>query len=125
MRGYNHVVLIGNCGKEPEVKKLEDGTAVAKLTLATTSSFRNSKGEVQNTTDWHSVILWRSLAELTEKYVHKGSLLMVEGQLKYRNYVGKEGHTVYITEVVANNIIMLDKKPNDKIENELPDYPPF
>ncbi len=125
MRGYNHVVLIGNCGKEPEVKKLEDGTAVAKLTLATTSSFRNTKGEVQNTTDWHTIILWRSLAELTEKYVHKGSLLMVEGQLKQRNYVAKEGHTVYVTEVVANNIIMLDKKPNEKIENELPDYPPF
>lgn len=125
MRGYNHVVLIGNCGKDPELKRLEDGTQVAKITLATTSSFRNKQGEVQNNTDWHTVILWRSLAELVEKYVTKGSLIMIEGQLKYRNYQAKEGHSVYITEVVASNIIMLDKKPADEStvsQNEIPAF---
>ena len=125
MRGYNHVVLIGNCGKDPELKQLEDGTQVAKITLATTSSFRNNKGEVQNNTDWHTVILWRSLAELVKNYVTKGSLLMVEGQLKYRNYAAKEGHTVYVTEVVASNIIMLDKKPVADSSEPTTDVPPF
>lgn len=125
MRGYNHIVLIGNCGKDPEIKKLEDGTLVAKITLATTNSFRNSSGETQTTTDWHPIVLWRSLAELTQKYVHKGSLLMIEGQLKHRSFVAKDGHTVYVSEVVASNIIMLDKKPTEKDVPPPHDYPPF
>ena len=125
MRGYNHVVLIGNCGKDPEIKKLEDGTTVAKITLATTYSFRNTNGEKQLNTDWHPVMMWRSLAELAEKYIQKGSLLMIEGQLKHRNYVAKEGHTVYVTEVVASNVIMLDKKPLDNPDPTFPEIPAF
>ena len=126
MRGYNHVVLIGNCGKAPEIKQLEDGTNVAKITLATTSSYRNNNGEVQNSTDWHTVILWRKLADLAGKYVVKGSLIMIEGQLKHRSYLAKEGHTVHVTEVVANNLIMLDKRPpTEEHGNDTNDISPF
>lgn len=125
MRGYNHVILIGNCGKDPELKQLEDGTSVAKLTLATSNSFRSSKGVVQHTTDWHSIILWRGLAELVGKYVVKGSLLMIEGQLKTRSYTAKEGHTVYVTEVVADKLILLDKKPASEPYEEEDPIPPF
>ena len=126
MRGYNHVVLIGNCGKDPEIKQLEDGTNVAKITLATTSSYRNNNGEMQNSTDWHTVIIWRKLADLAGKYVVKGSLIMIEGQLKHRSYVAKEGHTVHVTEVVANNLIMLDKRPpTEEHGNDTNDISPF
>ncbi len=75
MRGINKVILEGNLGKDPEYKKLQDGTSVAKLTLATTESFRNKTGVVQSRTDWHTIIAWRGLADLTEKFMHKGSLL--------------------------------------------------
>ncbi len=122
MRGYNHVILIGNCGKDPEIKKLADGTKVAKLTVATTSSYRSSNGNTESQTEWHPIVMWRGLAELAEKFVKKGSHIMIEGQLKHRDYVSKEGHTVYVTEVVAENLILLDKKEQGQ-EKDLPYRP--
>jgi single-strand DNA-binding protein len=110
MRGINKVILIGNAGREPEFKKLADGTPVAKLALATTETFRLKNGELQSKTDWHTIILWRGLAELAREYVHKGSLLYIEGKLRNRDYENKDGQKKYITEVIADQIVMLDKK---------------
>lgn len=110
MRGINKVILVGNLGKEPEYKKLQDGTAVAKLTLATTESFRNKTGEVQSRTDWHTIIAWRGLADLAEKFMHKGSLLYIEGKLRNRQYEDKEGNKKFVVEVDAAELVMLDKK---------------
>ena len=126
MRGINKVILVGNLGKDPEYKKLHDGTAVAKLTLATTESFRNKTGEVQNRTDWHTIIAWRGLADLAEKYMHKGSLLYIEGKLRNRQYDDKEGNKKFVVEVDAVELVMLDKKEKsikDEPENESDESP--
>jgi len=125
MRGLNRVTLIGNCGKEPEYKQLEDGTAVAKIALATTEIYRLKNGETQSRTDWHTIILWRGLAGLAKEYVRKGSLLYVEGKLRNRQYDDKDGVKKYVTEIVAEQVILLDKKTkapenSDDMENEKP-----
>jgi single-strand DNA-binding protein len=125
MRGLNRVTLIGNCGKEPEYKQLEDGTPVAKVALATTEIFRLKNGETQSRTDWHTIILWRGLAGLAKEYVRKGSLLYVEGKLRNRQYDDKDGVKKYVTEIVAEQVILLDKKTKapentDDLENEKP-----
>lgn len=110
MRGINKVILIGNTGKEPDYKILKDGTAAGRLTIATTESYRLKTGDVESRTDWHSIILWRGLATFANQYVKKGSLLYIEGKLRSRNYEDKEGNKKYITEVVADEVILLDKK---------------
>ena len=126
MRGINKVILVGNLGKDPEYKKLQDGTAVAKLTLATTESFRNKTGEVQSRTDWHTIIAWRGLADLAEKFMHKGSLLYIEGKLRNRQYDDKEGNKKYVVEIDAVELVMLDKKEKsikDDLEIESDETP--
>ncbi len=110
MRGINKVILIGNVGKEPEYKTLQDGTPVAKLTIATTESYRLKNGDAQSRTEWHSIIVWRALATFANEYIHKGSLIYIEGKLRSRRYEDKEGHKKYITEVVADQVLLLDKK---------------
>ena len=125
MRGLNRVTLIGNCGKETEYKQLEDGTPVAKIALATTEMFRLKNGETQSRTDWHTIILWRGLAGLAKEYVRKGNLLYVEGKLRNRQYDDKDGVKKYVTEIVAEQVILLDKKTkapenSDDMENEKP-----
>jgi single-strand DNA-binding protein len=128
MRGLNRVTLIGNAGNDPEFKTLQDGTAVAKLALATTETYRLKTGETQSRTDWHTIILWGGLAGLAKEYVRKGSLLYVEGKLRNRQYEDKDGVKKYVTEIVAEQIIMLDKKikvSEPEIENENGDMLPF
>jgi single-strand DNA-binding protein len=110
MRGINKVILIGNTGKDPEYKTLQDGTPVAKLAIATTENYRLKNGDTQSRTEWHTIIVWRGLATFANEYIHKGSLLYVEGKLRSRQYEDKEGHKKFITEVVADQVIMLDKK---------------
>ena len=121
MRGFNQVILVGNAGKAAEMKKLTDGTSVAKINLATTLTFRTNKGELQSQTDWHTIILWRGLAELAEKFVQKGSYLMIKGKLKPRQYKNAEGQTVYISEVIADELLLLDKPVSSSDESEIPD----
>lgn len=116
MRGLNKVTLIGNLGSNPEIQKLQGDVTVAKFSLATTESFKDQKGQLHSTTDWHTVILWRGLADLAEKYLQKGSLIYVEGKLKTRSYDDKEGVKRYVTEVIGDQIIMLDK-PNGTNES--------
>ena len=110
MRGVNKVILIGNAGKDTEYKTLQDGTPVAKLTLATTETYRLKNGETQSRADWHSIILWRGLATLAHQYIHKGSLLYIEGKLRSRQYEDKDGQKKYVTEMMAEQLILLDKK---------------
>lgn len=114
MRGLNKVSLIGNLGKDPEFHYLEGKVAVARFSLATTEAFKDKIGEMQTHTEWHAVVLWRGLAELTNKYLSKGSLVFIEGKLKTRSYEDKEGNKRYVTEVIAEQLILLDKKTEEK-----------
>ena len=129
MRGINKVILLGNTGKDPEYKTLQDGTPVAKLTLATTETFRLKNGKAQTKTEWHTIIAWRGLATLVNDYVRKGSLLYVEGKLNNRNFEDTAGQKKYVTEVVADQILLLDKKvkePAAESEENMEDKPlPF
>lgn len=106
----NKVILVGNLGKDPEVRVLESGTKVAKFTMATNENYRDKNNEWQTVTEWHNVILWRYLAESAERQLKKGSLVYVEGKLTSRKYQDKDGNDRYITEVVANVLRSLDRR---------------
>ena len=110
MRGVNRVMLIGNLGKDPDVQFLEGNIGVAKFPLATTETFKDRSGKLVSQTEWHTVVLWRGLAELAQKYLHKGSLVYIEGRLRTRSWEDKEGNRKFATEVVGDNLIMLDKR---------------
>lgn len=110
MRGVNKVTLIGNLGKNPELQMLEGNIAVVKFPLATTESHKDKTGKMLSQTEWHTVVLWRGLAELAEKYLHKGSLVYIEGRLRTRSWEDKDGHKKFATEIVGDNLIMLDKR---------------
>src|SRR6195256_222934 len=110
MRGVNRVMLIGNLGRDPDVQHLEGNIAVAKFPLATTETFKDRAGKLVSQTEWHTVVLWRGLAELAQKYLHKGSLVYIEGRLRTRSWEDKEGNRKFATEVVGDNLIMLDKR---------------
>ena len=110
MRGVNRVMLIGNLGKDPDMQFLEGNIAVAKFSLATTETYKDRSGKLISQTEWHTIVLWRGLAELAQKYLHRGSLVYIEGSLKTRSWEDKEGNKKFATEVVGDNLIMLDKK---------------
>jgi single-strand DNA-binding protein len=110
MRGVNRVMLIGNLGKDPDVQHLEGNIAVAKFPLATTETFKDRTGKLISQTEWHTVVLWRGLAELAQKYLHKSSLVYIEGRLRTRSWDDKDGHRKFATEIVGDNLIMLDKR---------------
>ena len=110
----NKVMLIGNVGQEPEVRYVDQGVAVARVRLATTErgyTLQNGT-QVPEHTDWHNVILWRRLAEVVEKYVHKGDKLYIEGRIRYTTYDDKQGQKRYATEIWADNMEMLTPKAN-------------
>lgn len=109
----NKVMLIGNVGVEPEVKYVDQGVPVATVRLATTRrgyTLQNGT-QVPDQTEWHNILLWRKLAEIVEKYVHKGDKLYVEGSLRTRSYDGKDGIKRYVTEIWADNLELLSPKP--------------
>jgi single-strand DNA-binding protein len=110
MRGVNRVMLIGNLGKDPEVQYLEKNISVAKFPLATTETHKDKNGKLISQTEWHIIVLWRGLAELAQKYLHKGSLIYVEGRLRTRSWEDRDGNKKFATEIVADNLIMLDKR---------------
>lgn len=110
MRGVNRVMLIGNLGKDPDLQFLEGNIAVAKFSLATTESYKDKNGKLMSQTEWHTIVLWRGLAELAQKYLHKGSLVYIEGRLKTRSWEDKEHNKKFATEIVGDNLIMLDKR---------------
>lgn len=111
MAGINKVILVGNLGKDPEVRYLEGGTAVANFSIATSESYKDkTSGERRTVTEWHNVVLWRGLAEIAEKYLKKGNQVYIEGKLRTRKWQDKEGKDRYTTEIVGDNLQMLGKK---------------
>lgn len=106
----NKAILVGNVGKDPEVRHLEGGLAVARFTLATSETYRNKNGEQVKNTEWHNIVAWRQLAELSEKYIKKGNQIYVEGKITNRQYDDKDGNKRSITEIVADSIQFLGRK---------------
>ena len=106
----NKVQLIGNLGKAPEVKTIAEGKKVAYLNVATNENYKNAKGEKVTETQWHNVVAWGKLAEIAEKYLVKGSEIAIEGKLLNRNYTDKQGIKRYVTEIQANELLILTKK---------------
>ncbi|MFD0836682.1 single-stranded DNA-binding protein [Mariniflexile aquimaris] len=106
----NKVQLIGNVGNEPEITNLDSGKKVAKFSIATNEFYKNSNGEKEQNTQWHNVVAWGKIAEIVEKYVGKGKEVALEGKLTSRSYETKEGEKRYVTEVVANEILLMGIK---------------
>jgi single-strand DNA-binding protein len=113
MRGVNHVFLIGNLGKDPEIQYIEGNIPVAKFPLATTETYKDKKGNTVPQTEWHNIVLWRGLAELASKYLHKGSLVHIEGSLRTRSWEDKDKNKRFMTEIIASNLVMLDKRTSE------------
>lgn len=103
----NRVILLGNLGKDPEVRRLENGAVVATFSIATNETYKDREGQQQTQTEWHNVVVWRHLAEIAEKYLKKGKLIYLEGKLTTRKWQDKDGNNRYTTEVVANNFRMM------------------
>lgn len=119
----NKVMLIGNVGKDPEVRYLESGpqtsggnAKVASFTLATSERYRDRSGEVRENTEWHNIVAWRSSADIVEKYVKKGTQLYIEGKLRTRSWVDQTGNKRYTTEVVADSLQLLGRRPDGSAE---------
>lgn len=119
----NKVILIGNLGKDPEVRRLENGTVVANFPIATSETFTDrNTGEKRESTDWHDIVVWRGLAEVVEKYVRKGMKIYVEGRLKKRTWQDKEGQTRYTTEVLCDNLTILSRPDSQSKPQNEPNY---
>lgn len=114
-RGVNKVILIGNVGKDPEIKHLDNGMVIANLRLATSETYKNKNNEKVTNTEWHNVVLFRNQAEVAEKYVKKGDALYIEGRIRTRSWDDKDGNKRYMTEIIGNNMQMLGggKKSED------------
>ncbi len=106
-KSVNKVILIGNLGKDPELKHTSGGTAVATVTLATNERFKDKSGEWQDRTEWHNVVLWARLAEIASEYLKKGRTVYIEGRLQTRSWEDKQGQKRYTTEVVASDLVLL------------------
>lgn len=106
----NKVILVGNLGKDPEIRVLESGTKVAAFSMATTEKFKDKvTGEVKSQTDWHNIVMWRNMAELAEKYLRKGMQIYAEGKLRTRSWQDKDGNNRYTTEVVVDSMVMMSR----------------
>lgn len=110
MRDINKVILIGRLGKDPEVVNFESGTKKVSFPLATGESYTNKNGERIENTEWHNIVLWRRLAEISEQYLRKGDPVYLEGRLRTRSYDDKDGNKRYITEIEVDNLSMLGSK---------------
>jgi single-strand DNA-binding protein len=109
----NKVILVGNVGKDPETRYLDESTAISKFPLATSENYKNRSGERVSTTEWHNIVLWRGLAQVAEKYVKKGTQLYIEGRIKTRSYDDSDGNKKYITEIVGDQMQLLGRKPEE------------
>lgn len=110
----NKVILVGNVGKDPEVRHLDSGVAVANFPMATSENYTAKNGDKVSTTEWHNIVLWRGLAEVAEKYVTKGRQLYIEGKIKTRSWDDKEGNKRYTTEIVADVMQMLGTRADNQ-----------
>lgn len=106
----NKVILVGNAGKDPVVRYFDKGVAKTTFPLATSETYTNQQGETITSTEWHNIVLWRALAEVAEKTVKKGTQVYVVGKIKTRSYVDKDGNNKYITEILADTMMVIEKK---------------
>ena len=111
MAGVNKVILVGNLGKDPEVRHLEGGVSVAHFTLATNDYYKDKQGTRVERTEWHNISAWRGLADMADKYLKKGQQVYIEGKLRTRQYQDKDQQTRYITEIIADEISLLSGRP--------------
>jgi single-strand DNA-binding protein len=111
MAGINKVILIGNLGKDPEIRVIENGRKVANFSLATTESYKDKNGQRVDQTEWHNISFWGPIADVIEKYLKKGSKVYVEGKLRTRSYEDKEKVKRYVTEILGREMTMLDNAP--------------
>ena len=114
----NKVILVGNVGKDPDVRYLDNGVAVASFPLATSETYKDKTGEKHSSTEWHNIVVWRGLAEITEKYVKKGKQIYLEGKIRSRSWEDKEGNKRYITEVIGDNMQFLGKREDSPSEKQ-------
>ena len=120
MSGVNKVILLGNLGKDPEVRRLDDGRGVANFSLATSETYKNKAGEKVTNTEWHNVVLWSPLADIAESYLKKGSQVYIEGKISNRSYDDKDGVKKYISEVVGREITLLGRAPEPQSQKMNP-----
>jgi single-strand DNA-binding protein len=114
MASVNKVILIGNVGKDPEIRRLDSGMKIAKFSLATHESYKNKDGEKAEQTEWHNIVILRDgLAEIAEKFLEKGKQIYVEGRIRTRNWDDRDGNKKCMTEIIAENFIMLGRKKSD------------
>ncbi len=114
----NKVILIGNLGRDPEIRHLENGAVVANFPIATSESFRDrNTNELREQTEWHNIVVWRGLAEVVQKYVFKGTKVYIEGKLRSRSYQDKDNITRYTTEIVADNLTILTPKNENQTQS--------
>lgn len=120
-KGLNRVMLIGNLGKDPELSYTASGIAVAKFSLATGERWKDETGNLQERTEWHNIVVWRKLAEICGQYLKKGSRVYIEGRIQTRSWDDKNtGVKRYITEIIADNMLMLDAKPSAEVSEDMP-----
>lgn len=125
MAYLNQVQLIGAVGNDPEVRTLQGGAKVASFHIATTERYKDRDGNPKEQTEWHNITAWNGKADFVEKYVKKGNNLFISGKLTTRQWTDQSGNKRYTTEVVADNIQMLDRKPKENkpvIDEDLPDF---
>jgi single-strand DNA-binding protein len=113
MSGVNRVILVGNVGKDPEVRHLETGVKVAKFSLATSESYKKPDGTKVETTEWHNIVLWRGLADVAERFVRKGGSVYIEGKIRSRTWDDKDGNKRYAIDIVGDSMTLLGRKPED------------
>ena len=124
MRGVNKVILVGNLGRDPEVRYIKDGTAVANLRLATSETWNDQNGQKQERTEWHRIVAWGKLAEIAKEYMSKGRQIYVEGKLQTRSWDDRDGNKRYTTEVKADQMIMLGTRGDSAGGRDTPTPPP-
>ena len=118
MAGVNKAILLGNLGKDPEIRRLDDGRAVANFSIATSESYKNKAGERVTNTEWHNIVLWSPLAEIPENYLKKGNQVYIECKISNRSYEDKDGVKKYISEVVGRDITLLGRAPDSAGQNQ-------
>ena len=117
-RGINKAILVGNLGQEPDTKYTQGGMAITRISIATSSSYKDKGGNVQERTDWHRVVFFGKLAEIAKEYLHKGSQVYIEGRIRYEKYTDREGIEKYSTDIIAYEMQMLGSSNRD--ENRQP-----
>lgn len=112
MKGYNQVIIAGNLGTDPQCNTLQNGTAVATISVGTNESYKDANGQVQERVEWHRVVFWSKLADIVRQYLRKGSAVLVSGKLRSRKYTDQNGAERTITEIIANDLVMLPSGNN-------------